>query len=65
MRKYYEKVTVFSQILKYIGCTKPTLAVYVSHNLHGQLSQYHDSIFFLNIDRDGASLISVVTKFHN
>ena len=35
------------------------------HNLHEQLSQYHEFIFYLNVDRDGASLISVGTKFHN
>ena len=35
------------------------------HNLQGQLSQYHDLIFPLNIDRDGTFLISVGTKFHN
>ena len=35
------------------------------HNLHGQLSQYNYFIFSLNIDRDGASLISVGTKLHN
>ena len=54
-----------NQILKYVGYRKPTLAMYVLHNLHGQLSLYHDFIFSLNIDRDGASLISVETKFHN
>ena len=54
-----------SQILNYVGYTKSTLAMYILHNLHGQLSQYHDFIFSLNIDRDGASLISVETKFHN
>ena len=59
------KVNVLSQILMYEGYTKPTLAMYVLHNLHGQSSQYHDFIFSLNIDRDGASLISVGTKFHN
>ena len=54
-----------SQILKYIGYTKPSLAMYVLHNLHGQLSQYHDFMFSLSGDREGAWLISVGTKFHN
>ena len=48
----------------YEGYTKPTLAMYVLHNLYGQSSHYHD-FFSLNIDRDGASLIYVGTKFHN
>ena len=38
--------------------------MYVLHNIHGQLSQYHIFIFSPNVDRDGASLISVGTKFH-
>ena len=54
-----------SQILKYVGYTKPTLAIYVLHKLHGQMSQDHDFFFSLNADRDEASLISVGTKFHN
>ena len=54
-----------SQILKYLGYEKPTLAMYVLRDLHGQFSQHHDFIFSLNIDRDGASLISVGTKFDN
>ena len=54
-----------SPILKYEGYTKPTLAMYVLHNLHGQLSQYHNFIFFLNVDKDKASLMSVGTKFHS
>ena len=45
-----------NQILKYVGYRKPTLAMYVLHNLHEQLSQYHDFIFSLNINRDGALL---------
>ena len=32
-------VNVMSQILKYPGQTKPTLVIYVLHNLHGQLGQ--------------------------
>ena len=32
-----KKVNVVSQILNYLGYTKPTLAMYVLHNLHGQL----------------------------
>ena len=59
-----KKANAASQILKYVGYyTKPTL--YVLYNLHGQLSQYHDFIFSLNVDRDGASLISVEIKFQN
>ena len=54
-----------SQVLKYVGYTKPVLAMYASHNLHGQLSQNQDFIFFLKVDGDGASLISLGTKFHN
>ena len=54
-----KKVNVVSQILKYADYRKPTLAMYVLHNLHGHLSQYHEFIFFLNNDRAGASLISV------
>ena len=54
-----------SQILKYVVYSKPTLAMYALHNLHGQLSQYHDFNFSSNVDRDGASLISVGTKLHN
>ena len=45
-----------SQILKYVGYTKPTLAMYVLHKLHGQMSQDHDFFFSLNADRDEASL---------
>ena len=60
-----KRLMYMSQILKYVGYTKPTLAMYVLHNLHGQSSQYHDFIFSLNIDRDGVSLISVGTRFHN
>ena len=63
--RIHEKVNVVSQMLKYVGWTKPTLLMYVLHNLHGQLSLHHDVIFCLNIDRDGTSLISVGTKFHN
>ena len=48
-----------------IGYTKPSLAMYVLHNLHGQLSQYHDFMVSLSGDREGAWLISVGTKFHN
>ena len=58
-------ITWVSHILKYIGYTKPSLAMYVLHNLHGQLSQYHDFMFSLSGDREGAWLISVGTKFHN
>ena len=54
-----------SQILKYVGYTKPTLAMYVFHNPHEQLSQYHDFIFFSNVERGRASLISAENKFHN
>ena len=39
--------------------------MYVLHNLHGQLLQYHDFIFSLNVDRDGTYLVSLRTKFHN
>ena len=56
------KVNVMNQILNYVGYTKPMLAIYVLHNLDGQLSQNNDFIFSLNIDRDKASLISVGTK---
>ena len=60
-----KEVNIASQILKYIGYTRPTLAMYVLHNLHGQLSQTHDLIFSLNVDRDRTFLFSVETKFHN
>ena len=56
---------VVSQILKYEGSTKHTLAINVLHNLHEQLSQYHDFIFCLNVDKDKVSLMSVGTKFHS
>ena len=52
-------------MLRYVGYTKPALAIYVVRNLHGQLSQYYDFIFSLTVDRDGTSLISVRTQFHN
>ena len=45
--------------------TNPTLEMDILHNLHGQLSQYHELIFSLNVDRDGRSLIYVGTMFHN
>ena len=35
--------------------------MYVLRNLRGQLSQYHDFIFSLNVDREGESLISFGT----
>ena len=60
-----KKANVVGQILKYLGNTKPTLAMHVLHNLHGQFSQYHDFVFSLYVDRDRASSISVGTKFHN
>ena len=49
----------------YEDYTKPTRAMYVLDNLHEQLPQCHEFIFSLNVDKDGASLISVGTKFHN
>ena len=58
-------VNVVSQFLTYVGYRKPSLAMYVLHSLHGQLSHYHDFIFSLNVDRDGAFFNSVGTKFHN
>ena len=69
-----KKVNDVRQVLKYLCYLKSTRAMYVLHNLHGLLSQYHDFIFSLNVNRvgaslnvnkDGASLISVGTKFHN
>ena len=60
-----KKVNVVGQILKYVGYTKPTVPMHVLYNLYGQLPHYHDFIFSLNVDRDGASLVSVGTKFHN
>ena len=59
-----KKVNGVSQVLKYAGYAEPTLAMYVLHNLYRQLSQCHDFIFSLNVDADGAPLISVGTKFH-
>ena len=55
-----------SQILKYVDYIKPTLEMYFFHNIHGQLSQYHDLIFLLNVDRDEAALthFSPVSHFY-
>ena len=55
----------WAKFFKYVGYIKPTLARYVLHKLHGQMSQDHHFFFSLNADRDEASLISVETKFHN
>ena len=52
-------VHVLSPILKHVGYIKLTLAMDVLHNLHGELSQWNYLIFFLNVDRDGASLIFI------
>ena len=60
-----KKVNAVGQVLKYVGYTKPTLAMYVLYNLKGKLSKYPYFIFSLNVDIDRASLISVGTKFHN
>ena len=60
-----KNVNVVSQVLKCVGYTKPVSTMYALHNLHGQLSQYQDFIFFLKVDGDGTSLISLGTKFHN
>ena len=51
-----------SQILKYVGYTKPTLAMYVLHNLHGQLSQYHGFNISLHVDREISSIIELQGK---
>ena len=39
--------------------------MHVLYNLYRQFSQYHYFIFSLNVDRVGASLISVKNKVHN